>query len=284
MQGELSPLILVNMGLMLALALASAWMLSRGKVTPRLRLLFVIGGTAILGFALGLMGTGPMDPNPVSAVRGFLQALLGGPSAGVPLIMVAIVLGVLIVLGCISNRSVCGWSCHLGLFQDALSRARLPKWKPPFWLANSIRIVALAALVGGLLAAGADWIGWVEPLAVFRLDLTPRAALFAAALFGASLFVYRPWCQFLCPFGLIAWLGEQVSLMRVRIDRSRCADCRACVRACPTESMEGIYAERKWRAECYSCGACLGACPVDGALTWGRSVSEDRGVPTRPNS
>ena len=55
----------------------------------------------------------------------------------------------------------------------------------------------------------------------------------------ASLFVYRPWCQFLCPFGLLGWLVEQVSLLRPRIDRETVQVVPVCVKACPTRGIDG---------------------------------------------
>lgn len=88
----------------------------------------------------------------------------------------------------------------------------------------------------------------------------------------ASAFVYRPWCRFLCPFGLLGWLVEQGSLFRPRIDRDACKKCMLCVKACPGQAMSDIYAERPMRADCFACGACIEACPAEGALGWRASI------------
>ena len=60
-------------------------------------------------------------------------------------------------------------SCQVNyrLQQDLLHRVGLPKWKPPFWLSNSVRVVAFVALVGGLDMAGLDWIGVIDPFQLF---------------------------------------------------------------------------------------------------------------------
>ena len=39
------------------------------------------------------------------------------------------------------------------MLQDLLCRMPLPKWKPPFWLSNTVQVVASVALVGGLTMA-----------------------------------------------------------------------------------------------------------------------------------
>ena len=53
----------------------------------------------------------------------------------------------------LSDKSICGQGCRLGLLQDLLCRMPLPKWKPPFWLSNAVQVVAFVALVGGLTTA-----------------------------------------------------------------------------------------------------------------------------------
>jgi len=85
---------------------------------------------------------------------------------------------------------------------------------------------------------------------------------------AASLFVYRPWCHFLCPFGLLGWLVEQVSLFRPRINREECKECELCVQACPGQAMADFYAGKKLHADCFACGACIEACPREDALGW----------------
>jgi len=127
---------------------------------------------------------------------------------------IAAMLVIMLLMVWVSNKSLCGWGCQLGLLQDLLHRAGLPKWKPPFWLSNSVRIVAFVALVAGLVAAGLDWIGLIDPFRLFSFNFILRQAqdrllgiaLFSAGVLVASLFVYRPWCCFLCPFGLY-WAG-----------------------------------------------------------------------------
>lgn len=262
---SLNPLILVKFALWMATIVVATVLLRRRKVTAKLRLGFLVGGVLVFGFVFGLLIPGGLNPNPVSSLRTLLTAGLVRRQLVAP---VAAMLGILLLAVWISNKSICGWGCQLGLLQDLLHRVRLPKWKPPFWLSNGVRIAAFTALVGGLVALGADWIGVIDPFQIFSLEITWAIGLFSAAVLVGSLFVYRPWCQFLCPFGLTGWVVEQASLMRARIDREACKACQLCVKACPTHAMRDTYEGASVRADCFACGACIEACPREGALEW----------------
>jgi len=284
MPTALSPLVLAKFVLWLVVVVVATVLLRRRQVSARVRIAFLLGGTLVFGFVFGLLTPeGSLDPNPVFSVRNLLRILIGAkpgalPAAGRAQQMIAPVAGMLLVLlGLVwaSNKSLCGWGCPLGLLQDLLHRVRLPKWKPSFRLSNSVRVVAFAALVIGIAAAGLDWIGWIDPFQIFRLNLGAAIAVFGGLLLVASLFIYRPWCQFLCPFGLLGWVVEQFSLLRPRINRQACRNCQKCVRACPTQAMADNYAGKVVRADCFACGACLMACPHEGALEWrGRSPND----------
>jgi polyferredoxin len=225
---------------------------------------------AVLGFGFAMLGPKTLDPNPVFALRSALRAILGKlppPQASMGTVMLGM-LGVMLLAGWISNKGICGWACQLGLLQDILHQNRLKKAKPPFWLTNSIRVLAFVLLVLGVSSYGFDWIGVVDPFAVFRLALAPLALVFVIAVLAGSMFMYRPWCQLFCPFGLVSWLLEQVSILRPRVDKELCIDCKLCVRACPAHAMADMLAEKKIHADCFACGACLAACPRKGALLW----------------
>jgi len=264
-QMTFNPLILVKLALWIAAIAAAAILLRRRKVSAGVRLAFLIGGVLVFGFLFGALIPGDNNPNPVASLRALLTSALVRRQIVPP---VVVLLVVLLATVWASNKSICGWGCQLGLLQDLLHRVRLPKWKPPFWLANSVRILALVALIGGLLAAGLDWIGVLDPFRLFQFNLTLWVGVFSVAVLAASLFVYRPWCQFLCPFGLVGWLVEQVSLLRPRINQEACIHCKRCVKACPTQAMADLYAGKRVRADCFACGACIEACPREEALGW----------------
>jgi len=176
MPGEFSPVLALKLVSSLAVVVVATVLLCRQRVTARMRLAFVVGGVLVFGLLFGQLASGRMDPSPVFSLRSLLRLLTMPtpprltatrqeiilPIAG----MLALLLGTVWV----SNKSICGWGCQLGLLQDLLHRVSLPKWKPPFWLSNAMRLLAFVGLVGGLVAAGVDWIGWIDPFQSFRFD------------------------------------------------------------------------------------------------------------------
>ncbi|MHA1207543.1 MAG: 4Fe-4S binding protein, partial [Candidatus Hodarchaeales archaeon] len=77
-----------------------------------------------------------------------------------------------------------------------------------------------------------------------------------------SIFLYRPWCRFLCPFGAgSGFLGQFSSVKYRRTDA--CTDCGLCERVCPTQE---AAADSK-KGECYYCNRCIEICPHD-AITF----------------
>ncbi len=266
-QVPLNPLILVKFVLWIAVIVGATILLRRRQVTSGVRLAFLIAGVLIFGFLFGILIPQGLNPNPVASLRTLLRSALVrrqlvAPVAGMLLILLATVF--------VSNKSICGWGCQLGLLQDLLYRVGLPKWRVPFWLSNTVRIGAFIALVAGLIVAGLDWIGVIDPFQIFSLNFALGIVLFTLAMLVASLFIYRPWCHFLCPFGLLGWLVEQVSVFRPRINREACKACELCVRACPGQAMADIYDGKTLHADCFACGACIEACPQDEALGWWR--------------
>ena len=264
-QMTLSPLLISKFVLWIAVIVTATILLRRHKVTSKVRLAFIVGGVLVFGLAYGLLTRGGLNPNPVFSVRNLLMVVLVKHQLLLPVVAMLVIL---LLMVWVSNKSICGWGCQLGLLQDLLHRVPLPKWKPPFWLSNGVRIVAFVALVVGLAVTGLDWIGVIDPFQLFSFSFTLGIALFSAVVLVASMFIYRPWCHFLCPFGLLGWLVEQVSLFRPRINREACKECQLCVKACPSQAMADFYAGKKIHADCFACGACIEACPREDALGW----------------
>ncbi len=97
-------------------------------------------------------------------------------------------------------------------------------------------------------------------------DLAQFTVLLIPVLLVASLIIFRPFCHTICPFGLWAWLLENVALYKVRrIEPGACVDCGMCEEACPTEAMKSIIENKRtyFRPDCWSCGNCIDACPND---------------------
>jgi len=264
-QFTFNPVLISKFVMWIAVVVVATVLLHRHKVNPRLRIAFLIGGTLVFGFVYGFLIARGLNPNPVFAIRSFLTSVL---VRGQLILPVAVMLIVLLLMVLFSNKSICGWGCQFGLLQDLMHRLRLPKWRPPFRFSNTVRIISFIFLVYGLIIAGLDWIGIVDPFQLFQFNFTLWIATFSAAVLMASMFIYRPWCQFLCPFGLVGWLLEQVSLFRPRINLEACKECLLCVEACPTQAMKDFHAGKKFHADCFACGACIAACPKDKVLRW----------------
>lgn len=257
-----------------ALALGGAWWLvRRGRMRPRVRWIFYLAAVLLFGVALG------GDPSPMGTVKDAVvlwgrERVIFGPRM--------IALGVFLLFVVLFNKAICGWGCQVGTLQDLIFRLNrngrdrrglLRQWKPPFWLSNGVRVLFFAAMVVGAVGWGADVVEPLDPFRIFKpAHLGWIGAGFLALLLPASLFVYRPWCHFFCPFGLVGWVVEKVSLYRVRVNHDTCIACEACHRACPSRVMESILKQdRAVVPDCFACGTCIEACPTGSVtLTVGR--------------
>ena len=61
--------------------------------------------------------------------------------------------------------------------------------------------------------------------------------LSGAALLLLGVFVGRPYCRFLCPYGALLKLGAIVAKWRVRVTPDYCTQCRLCEASCPFGAM-----------------------------------------------
>ena len=72
------------------------------------------------------------------------------------------------------------------------------------------------------------------------------------------MFVGRPYCRYLCPYGgLLAWCSR-LATRGVTITPNKELDCGLCAEACPYGAIEKMRAVRK---ECLYCARCYAACP-----------------------
>jgi polyferredoxin len=78
-----------------------------------------------------------------------------------------------------------------------------------------------------------------------------------------GMFVGRPYCRYLCPYGgLLSWCSR-LTRRGVSITPGKELDCGLCAEACPYGAIEKMRAVRK---ECLYCARCFAACPNQGAL------------------
>jgi len=218
----------------------------------------------VCGFILG------KSPNPMeSAVKVFKSMVGLYPSVGDKVLAFCF----FAVLAVVGSKLICGWACPFGALQELIYHVpvlgRLKKRRLPFVVTNSIRLalftvmlLLLFGVVGG--QNGLVIYHYVNPFNLFNLDVeTVWIGVTIVVVLVVSVGFYRPFCQFICPFGLLSWLLERISPFRVRINHSRCVDCGACVRACPLDAAKGRVARKWFPADCFSCARCLNVCPTD---------------------
>ena len=259
-----------KLGLWAAVLCAMALLVRRGWLDRRTRKGYYLGAVVLFGVAFG------SDPSPMGTVKDAI-VLLAKEHVVFPPRLIALAGFLLTVI--LANKAICAWGCQFGVLQDLVfrlnrnkadSRGIMRQYKVPFAVSNAIRISILAVFTLVAFLMGLDLIELADPFKTFNpAHLGATGAVVVALLLVTSLFVYRPWCHFACPFGLAGWLLERFSLNRIRVDEKACTSCGACERACPTDVMGAILRKKSVIPDCFSCGTCTEACPSK-AITFGR--------------
>jgi polyferredoxin len=251
-------------------------LIRKGRITARNRKWIYMAAIGVFGVILG------SDPSPMGTVKDAI-VLLGSKGVIFPPRLIAF--GIFLLMVILANKFICSWGCQMGTLQDLIfrfnrdskdSKGLFYQVKIPFIVSNSIRILFFLVLIIVAFIRSADIIGAIDPFKIFKPQVIGMAGgLFIGLILVLSLFVYRPWCLFFCPFGLVGWLGEKVSFFKIKVDYDKCISCRACSKACPSTVMDAILKQDRVIPDCFSCGTCMEICPVN-------AISFERGKRQKP--
>jgi Pyruvate/2-oxoacid:ferredoxin oxidoreductase delta subunit len=255
----------VKFGLWFAFLAATFILLKKRKMVPGLRNSLLLVSLFLFGIVLG------SDPNPMGTVKDAIQ-LYGTTHAIFPPRLIA--LAVFLFLVFLVNKFICAWGCQAGTLQDLIfhinrtdeQKAILGRqMKLPFVLTNSVRVLFFGMFTLVVFAWGVDIVEPIDPFKVYKpMYLGLSGGISLGVLLLASLFIYRPWCHLFCPFGLVGWLVEQTSLVRISVNYETCIACRKCVVACPSTVMDAVLRrDKKTIPDCFGCYTCRDVCPTD---------------------
>ncbi len=266
--------ILIKFALWIALLIVVFILLKKKKVTYKLRMYLFLFSAIIFGVILGA------EPAPMGTVKDAI-VLFGQYKVVFPPRMIALTVFILMVI--IANKFICSWGCQLGTLQDFIFRLNrknkdkkgiMKQYKPPFILTNTIRFLVFLLLITAAFLWAVDIFFGINPFKIFHPQLVTIYTLagIIIVVLVPSLFVYRPFCHCICPFGFLGWLFEKISIYKIKVNYDSCISCEACSKACPSNVMDAILKQNKTTIpDCFACGTCIETCPTDSvSLSFGK--------------
>ncbi len=151
------------------------------------------------------------------------------------------------------GRTFCAGVCPLGAIQDLVL---LRPTKVPRWAESALRLIAYVYLGATVLFAAtgsAFLICRYDPfISFFRLTGGLNILILGACFLLIGVFVGRPYCRFVCPYGVILRQLSRISKWRVTITPDECVHCKLCEDACPFGAIREPATE--WPADDYKKG------------------------------
>lgn len=138
------------------------------------------------------------------------------------------------------GRSFCAAVCPLGAMQELVAVRPL---RVPTWIDHSLGLAPYIYLGAAVIYAATN-AGFVicryDPfVAMFRLEGEKNMLVFGACVLALGLFIGRPYCRYLCPYGAILGLLSKVSKWHAKITPDDCIQCRLCEESCPYGAIRG---------------------------------------------
>lgn len=160
------------------------------------------------------------------------------------------------------GRVFCGGICPLGAIQDLVVLRPLQVPRRLDRTLGSFKYVYLVAAVWFAVQPAVDRdfiICRFDPfVGFFRFNGPGYMLIVGGVLLTLGLFVGRPYCRYLCPYGALLGVVSRFSWKGVSITPDRELDCGLCTEACPFGAIERM---RPRKSACLSCGRCYAACP-----------------------
>jgi ferredoxin len=215
----------VDVGVLVVVLALSAWFLLRMRSRTGVRTMAIFSVLYFGFYRLGCVCS-------IGSIQNVALAL-GDPTYALP-ITVGAFFAIPLVFALFAGRVFCGAACPLGAIQDLVTLR--PIQTPPV-LDHTLGLVPYLHLGLSVLLAwtGASFlICRYDPfIPFFRLGGPWGVIAFGAGLLLIGTRVGRPYCRYLCPYGVLLKWASAAARWRVRITPSDCLHCHLCADECP---------------------------------------------------
>ncbi len=199
---------------------------------------------------------------PIGSIQNVALAL-ADPRYSIPMVATAMFF-IPLVVALFFGRAFCGAVCPLGAIQDVvvLRPIQTPRRLDRIlgllkylYLGLAIFFAVRPGLARDFLICRFDpFVGF------FRRTGAPHMLLLGGAFLVLGMFVGRPYCRYLCPYGALLEWCTRLARRGVTITPNKELDCGLCTGACPFGAIDKMRAVRK---DCLYCARCFAACPRD---------------------
>lgn len=152
------------------------------------------------------------------------------------------------------GRVFCGMICPFGAVQEFVSvrQKKLPRLIDR--LLSWLPVLILAIACWKAIADKDLFLCRLDPfVSIFRLKVHLPSLLYGAAFLGLCIFIYRPFCKYICPYGVILGLLSRLSFYKKTFS-SFCERCGSCADKCPTRCITQNTMEF---SRCIACNRCI---------------------------
>ncbi len=177
-----------------------------------------------------------------------------------------------LLMALLFGRVFCGGVCPLGAIQDLVlfKAVKVPVRLDRIlrWLQYAYLAIAVYFAGWGLQMKIGAWqiktgqrflICELDPfIPIFRRSGPFYMVVIAAVFVIAAMFIGRPYCRWLCPYGGLLSLLSRIAWKNVSITPDKELNCGKCNDACPHGAIKEMRADR---ANCMACSRCYEYCP-----------------------
>lgn len=156
----------------------------------------------------------------------------------IPLAALALFL-IPLVVSLFYGRIFCATACPLGVLQDIFI---VKPMQLPRWLQTLLGIFPFVYLGFAVLFAATNS-GFIicryDPfVGIFRLSAEFHMIILGILFLGMGMFIARPYCRFVCPYGALLRITSLFSRKHMSISPDNCVHCQLCKDSCPFDAIE----------------------------------------------